>query len=85
MLIAPLLALTACAGFRAADIAPLPEPVGVPCAPPVALPVRSLTRAEVERFWGADRDALRDCGARHGLTVAHLQAQRMTRRPGLAR
>jgi hypothetical protein len=76
MLIAPLLALTACAGSRAADIEPLPPSVAAPCPLPVVLPQRGLTQAEVERFWGADRDALRDCGARHGLAVAHVAGQR---------
>jgi hypothetical protein len=77
MLIAPLLALTACAGSRAADVQPLPPSVAVPCHDPVALPQRGLTQAEVERLWGADRDALRDCGARHGLAVAHVAGQQV--------
>jgi hypothetical protein len=28
----------------------------------VRLPERELTQAEVERFWGRDRSALRACG-----------------------
>lgn len=31
------------------------------CAPPVDLPNRELTQAEVERFWGQDRAALIVC------------------------
>lgn len=84
MLIAPLLALAACSGFRAADIEPLPDTVAAPCDLPVALPLRTLTQAEVERFWGSDRDALRDCAARHGLAVAHVEGQRRSGRPETA-
>lgn len=64
MLIAAPLALTACLGSTGAD-APRPKPppsLTAPCAPPVQLPERVLTQADVERFWGRDRTALRACG-----------------------
>ena len=64
MLIAAPLALTACLGSTGADVPrPAPPPsVTAPCAVPVRLPERELTQAEVERFWGRDRSALRACG-----------------------
>jgi hypothetical protein len=64
MLIAAPLALTACLGSTGADVLrPAPPPsLTAPCPHPVRLPERELTQAEVERFWGRDRSALRACG-----------------------
>jgi hypothetical protein len=64
MLIALPSVLGACLGSTSADV-PRPKPppsVTAPCASPVQLPERVLTQAEVERFWGRDRTALRACG-----------------------
>lgn len=41
------------------------------CDPPVTLPERDLTDAEIERLWGRDRKNLVDCGARQR---AHAEA-----------
>ena len=62
-----LWALTACSGSTAsgADLAPPPPSLVQPCEPAVALPVRDLMQAEVERFWRADRARLADCRDKH--------------------
>ena len=62
-----LLALTACGGSTAsgADLAPPPPSLVQPCEPAVALPVRDLMQAEVERFWRADRARLAGCREKH--------------------
>lgn len=75
MLIAPLLALTACAGSIAGDLEPPPTALVAPCDEPTQLPVRTLTQAEVEVAWGRDRAALRACGERHGLLVRWVEGQ----------
>lgn len=50
--------LTGCAASRSAD------PVIVPCDAPVVLPDRALSDQDIERLWGRDRSALRDCAGR---------------------
>jgi hypothetical protein len=52
--------LSACAAFPSAD----PAPVIVPCDAPVVLPDRALSDQDIERLWGRDRSALRDCAGR---------------------
>jgi len=42
----------------------VPPSLLAPCARPVLLPVRDLTRAEVTRWWAQDRAALIDCGSK---------------------
>jgi len=59
--------LAACGGSTPADLAPPPEALTAACAGPVALPHRDATQAEVERWWGRDRSALRACAERHAL------------------
>jgi hypothetical protein len=63
MLIALPFLLTACAGWRADDPRPVPPPPSLTALPPgpTTLPLRALTQAEVEVFWGRDRSALRMC------------------------
>ena len=75
MLIALPWALTACAGSIAGDLEPPPAALVAPCDEPAQLPVRTLTQAEVEVWWGRDRAALRDCGEWHGLLVEWAQGQ----------
>ncbi len=75
MLLALLLALPACLGSTAADIAAAPPSLMEPCAEPQTLPVRVLPQNEAEVFWGRDRGALRDCGDRHALLVEWAQGQ----------
>jgi hypothetical protein len=75
--------LTGCAGSISFDGAPprrlatkaAQPPAGLekPCAKPARLPVRDLSAGEVERHWGKDRVALRECGARHD---AHVKWRR---------
>jgi len=67
------LALTACAASTAVKphISPPPSLL-VPCDKPVRLPVRALTQAEVETWWGRDRAALRRCGERQQSLAAIL-------------
>ena len=62
-----LWALTACSGSTAsgADLAPPPPSLVQPCEAALALPVRDLMQAEVERFWRADRARLADCRDKH--------------------
>lgn len=69
LLIALPLALMRSCGSIAADVAPPPDMLVLPCQEPQGLPVRTLTLGEAEVFWGRDRGALRDCGDRHGLLV----------------
>ena len=54
--------LTGCAASPSVD----PARLIVPCDAPVVLPDRALSDQEIERLWGRDRAALRDCGARTG-------------------
>ena len=62
-----LWALTACSGSTAsgADLAPPPPSLVQPCEAALALPVRDLMQAEVERFWRADRARLAACRDKH--------------------
>lgn len=69
------LALSGCFGSIAADVAPPPDALVVPCQEPQGLPVRTVTRAEVEVLWGRDRAALRDCFERHRLLVRWAEGQ----------
>lgn len=75
MLTGPLCLLAACSGSTPADLAPPPEALMAPCAAPMALPLRDATQAEVERWWGRDRSALRACAARHGALVGWAEGQ----------
>ena len=75
LLIALPLALMRSCGSIAADVAPPPDTLVVLCQEPQGLPVRTLTQAEVEVWWGRDRAALRDCGEWHGLLVEWAQGQ----------
>lgn len=79
MPLAALWALTACAGSTGADLPAAPVALSAPCVLPQSLPPRDLTQAEVERLWGRDRGALRDCSARHGLLVTFVAGQRAAR------
>lgn len=72
--------LAACAASTPGDIAAPPEALMAPCAAPLRLPQRDATQAEVERWWGHDRSALRDCAARHGLLIDWAEGQ-MAARP----
>jgi len=74
MLTAALLALAACSGsIKSAeiDVAPPGAALTEPCSPPVALPDRALTQAEVEVRWARDRVDLLDCGKRHAALADH--------------
>ena len=65
------LALASCGSTAGEVIAPPPQAsMLVACAPPVALPDRALDDREIEVFWGRDRTALRECGARHEALAA---------------
>jgi hypothetical protein len=67
--------LTGCAGSTNFDAAPPrqlaaqnaqpPARLEKSCDRPMRLPERDLSAGEVERYWGTDRVALRECGARH--------------------
>lgn len=59
--------LAACSASVPVEVQPPPAALVEPCALPLALPVRDATQAEIERWWGADRSALRNCADRHGL------------------
>jgi hypothetical protein len=71
--------LTGCAGSTNFDAAPPkqlasqdaqpPAALENPCDRPTRLPERDLSAGEVERYWGVDRVALRQCGSRHGALV----------------
>lgn len=69
-----LVALTGCASDEpeAETIVPPPSLL-VGCRQTQELPRRELTGAEVEVYWGRDRDALRDCRERHGALVGLLE------------
>ena len=54
---------------------PPPEALAAPCPPPVALPVRAMTQAEVETAWRVDRMALADCGERLDLLAQWSRAR----------
>lgn len=71
--------LAACSGSAPADLAPPPAAVIAPCDAPLALPRRDATQAEVERWWGRDRSALRACRARHALLAAWAVGQAAAR------
>ena len=74
-LVASLSLQTACAGSIAGDVVrPSPE-MAEPCTEPARLPVRALTQAEVEIYWGRDRTALRNCAEMHNAVVALIDAQ----------
>ena len=47
------------------DLPPPPADLLAPCPAPLSLPARDATQIEVERWWGADRAALRACQGRH--------------------
>lgn len=72
-LAASVWALTACAAWVPHD--PPPEALAAPCPPPVALPVRAMTQAEVETAWRVDRMALADCGERLDLLAQWSRAR----------
>ena len=72
--------LAACGASAPADLTRPPPELMAACGVPVALPDRAATQAEVERWWGADRSALRSCGARHGL-LAEWAAGQLAARP----
>lgn len=59
-----------CSSAVPVEVPPPPAALVGACAEPSRLPMRSLTQAEVERLWGADRDALRDCVDRHRALAA---------------
>lgn len=65
--------LAACGDSTAADLAPPPAALLDPCTLPLALPDRDATQSEVERWWGHDRSALRECAGRQAL-LAHWAA-----------
>lgn len=67
--------LAACNGSTVAEIEAPPETIVRPCTPPVDLPDRDATQAEVEIWWGRDRTALRDCAERHELMVKFIAGQ----------
>jgi hypothetical protein len=69
MLAGSLCLLAACSVSVPVEVPPPPAALVVPCDLPLALPGRDATQAEVERWWGRDRAALRDCAERHGLLV----------------
>ena len=47
----------------------------MPCAAPVLVPERDLTRGEAVRLWLADRRALVECASRHqGLVGSAIRA-----------
>lgn len=52
--------------FFLAACSPVPSgsPAPLPCVTPVTLPDRALSDRDVEIYWGRDRSALRECGAR---------------------
>jgi hypothetical protein len=75
MLTGWLCLLAACAGSTPADLSPPPDALLASCAAPLSLPDRDATQAEVERWWGRDRSALRACAARHGGLVAWAEGQ----------
>ena len=61
-----LLALTACGGSTALPQIEVPPPsLTEPCQAPMTLPAREASQVEVERWWGADRARLVECGSRH--------------------
>lgn len=62
MLVGSLYLLAACRGSVPGDVPLPPAALLVPCDLPVKLPGRDATQAEVERWWGSDRAALRECG-----------------------
>ena len=65
MLIALPCLLGACGASTPVDVPPPPAEMVSRCAAPLSLPARDATQAEVERWWGRDRAALRDCADRH--------------------
>ena len=75
--IAALLALTACGASTVSvediDLRPPDTALAEPCREARALGGEPMTQAEVERAWIADRAALRDCRARHGLAVEWIE------------
>lgn len=52
---------------------PVPEAAKRPCTPPVILPDRALTSAEVTEGWGRDRAALRQCETQRRAAIATLE------------
>ena len=66
LIVLPFL-VAACAGSAPVEVQRPADSLLDACAAPVSLPTRDLTQAEVERLWGADRAALRDCGERHAV------------------
>jgi hypothetical protein len=72
MLLTALSALTACGGSTAYTEGPrlarADHAITRPCDPPVKIPERDLTRAQVERYWSIDRARLVRCrGEKHEL------------------
>ena len=47
----------------------IPAEARKPCEPPVRLPGRALTQAEVASLWGRDRSSLRTCEQRRAVAV----------------
>jgi len=43
------------------------------CRRPVLLPDGEITQKDVERLWVSDRQALIQCGKRHGALVAFIK------------
>lgn len=65
------LALAGCAErVTPVEIPPPPAMAVEACRPPVSIPVREATQAEVEQWWGRDRTSLRECGARQRVLTA---------------
>jgi len=63
LLVLPL--LSACQTPKGSiGLGDVPPSLLAPCARPVLLPERDLTRAEVTRWWAQDRAALIDCGSK---------------------
>ena len=77
MPIAALLALTACGASTVSveeiDLRAPDTVLAEPCREARALGGEAMTQAEVERAWIADRAALRDFRARHGLAVEWIE------------
>ncbi len=81
MLLGLLCLLAACNGSTPAELAPPPAALLSPCERPASLPGRDATQAEVERWWGADRSALRACADRHQLLADWALGQAEVRLP----
>ena len=69
----PAFLLIACGGSDSGEAAHPPQAsLLVVCASPVALPPVAMNDQQIEVAWGKDRDALRECGARHAALAASL-------------